>query len=188
MRILWHLARLGTLVFLVGAIGHGLINYIDRLGSANGRSGVPLHAVTRHHGCQRHRELPDPACTPGARLPDVGLAQICRRGYTRTVRTGLTQDTKRAVYAAYGQPHRYNGASGELDHLVPLEAGGSNDPANLWPQPAPASHNKDLVENYENAMACRHRIPLATAQREIATDWTAVYRRVGPNVLAAYQR
>ncbi len=147
MRILWHLARLGTLLFVVGAIGHGLIGLIDRLGSPAAHGGVALHAVTRHHGCQRHGELPDPACTPGARLPDVALAQTCRRGYTRTVRTTLTQDTKRAVYAAYGQHHRYNGASGELDHLLPLEAGGSNDPANLWPQPAPASHNKDLVEN-----------------------------------------
>lgn len=75
-----------------------------------------------------------------------------------------------------------------LDHLVPLELGGSNAPANLWPQPATESHEKDQAENYLRAMVCGHRIPLTNAQREIAADWTAVYRRLGPGTLAAYHR
>ena len=34
----------------------------------------------------------------------------------------------------------------EFDHLIPLNAGGSDDIQNLWPQPIVEAHEKDVVE------------------------------------------
>src|ERR1019366_5961663 len=45
----------------------------------------------------------------------------------------------------------------EGDHLVPLELGGDNVIANLWPEPAephPGFHEKDRVENYLHRQVC----------------------------------
>jgi hypothetical protein len=57
---------------------------------------------------------------------------------------------------------------------VPLEAGGSNQIANLFPQaasPTPGFHEKDRLENALSGLVCRRRISLRFAQRLIATDW-----------------
>ena len=77
----------------------------------------------------------------------------------------------------YGIVERTTGEY-EVDHLVPLEAGGSNDIANLWPEaaePRPGFHEKDVVENYLHDQICLGRMSLADAQRAIATNWVAVY-------------
>ncbi len=70
----------------------------------------------------------------------------------------------------------------EEDHLISLELGGDpKDPKNLWPEPYTASiadggaKNKDSVENYLHAQVCAGVMTLAEAQKEIATDWYAVY-------------
>jgi hypothetical protein len=87
---------------------------------------------------------------------------------------------KRAAYRAYGinshQPGRY-----EVDHLISLELGGSNALANLWPEaalPKPGFHEKDRVENHLHARVCSGALTLAQAQRRIATNWLAVYRKL----------
>jgi hypothetical protein len=89
----------------------------------------------------------------------------------------VSTSEKDQVYAEYGiashSPGQY-----EVDHLVSLELGGSNDVANLWPEaasPTPGFHQKDQVENYLHDQVCTGAIPLATAQQEIATNWLAVY-------------
>src|SRR5438477_344466 len=49
-----------------------------------------------------------------------------------------------------------NGRSFEIDHLIPLELGGSNELANLRPQPyrrRPAAREKDLLENHSLSLA-----------------------------------
>jgi len=65
----------------------------------------------------------------------------------------------------------------EEDHLIPLELGGSpRDPKNLWPQPRGGNPNasaKDTLENALHALVCAGRVPLASAQQAIATDWVA---------------
>ena len=73
-----------------------------------------------------------------------------------------------------------------LDHLVPLQLGGSpQDAANLWPEPTTGSSTasmKDAVESYLNGEVCAGRMQLADAQRQIASDWLSVYknRRLTP--------
>lgn len=58
--------------------------------------------------------------------------QICQRGYSSSVRS-VPAEVSREVYREYGIVERTPGEF-EVDHLVPLEAGGSNDIANLWPE------------------------------------------------------
>jgi hypothetical protein len=126
--------------------------------------------------------LPDPACTPGATSPAVTQATIgrtiCVSGYTETVRPseGVTEPEKIASMTAYGD--RAAAGDYEYDHLVPLELGGAvNDPRNLWPEPGASPNPKDSVENALHAMVCHGKIPLARAQRIVASDWVAWARR-----------
>lgn len=117
--------------------------------------------------------LPDPQCTPGATDPQVTQQNvtetICRPGYTAAVRPPVTETdrAKHALMRAYGQTR-----PNELDHLIPLELGGSSAVQNLWPEPPPSPNPKDRVEDALHALVCSGQLPLATAQRLIATDWT----------------
>ena len=122
--------------------------------------------------------LPDPTCTPGSIDPTVTQATIgatiCRSGYTATVRPPAS-DTGRwkiRTYVFYGLD---TSTRGEYDHLVPLELGGSNTTSNLWIEPGSIPNPKDKVENRLHDQVCVGNIPLATAQRAIATDWTTAH-------------
>jgi hypothetical protein len=122
--------------------------------------------------------LPDPACTPGSTDPAVTQATIrttiCVRGWTATIRppaseTGALKLT--VAYPAYGIPQ---GTVSELDHLVPLELGGSNDITNLWPEAGHIPNAKDPVENDLRADVCAGELTLAAARAAIAADWETV--------------
>ena len=134
---------------------------------------------TKTIGCQVQGPLQDVACTPGAIFPNATKAQICVPGYARSVRN-VPQSEKKQVYAEYSITSHPTGAY-EVDHLVSLELGGSNDIANLWPEaatPKPGFHEKDQVENYLHDQVCAGKIPLRQAQIEIATNWLNVYHRM----------
>jgi hypothetical protein len=93
---------------------------------------------------------------------------------------------KQKVYAEYGiaihQPKEY-----EVDHLISLELGGSNDISNLWPQSYVTSpwnaHVKDKLENKLHALVCSGQLDLKTAQQEISHDWVAAYKKYLPDQL-----
>ena len=128
-------------------------------------------------------QLPDPACTPGAIDPAVTQqnigSTICRSGYTETVRPPESE-TERAkfdvAYPAYNVGHYVRS---ELDHLVPLELGGANDIANLWPEVGKQPNPKDKVESELRRAVCGGKASLAAAQQAIATDWMTAETRLG---------
>ena len=135
---------------------------------------------TKTSGCVVNGPLQDTACTPGAIIPNATKDIICQSGYASSVRNVPTSE-KNQVYAEYGIVSHTTGQY-EVDHLVSLELGGSNDIANLWPEaasPKPGFHEKDKVENYLHDQVCSGAIPLKQAQIEIATNWLAVYQRMG---------
>lgn len=132
--------------------------------------------------CVAHGQLPDPVCTPGATNPAVTQdnigSTICARGWARTVRPDRVWSVRMKTEAmtAYGIPESQRPVV-ELDHLIPLELGGSSDPRNVWPEvsdmPGAGWHNrKDVVENELNHAVCSGRISLVDAQRRLVTDWT----------------
>jgi hypothetical protein len=122
--------------------------------------------------------LPDSARTPGAIL-EVTAADICVPGYSRRVRN-VPAPVKRGVYASYGI-RRHRPGDYEVDHLISLELGGSNSQRNLWPESFHTSpwnaHVKDDLENELHRRVCNGTLDLAVAQREIATDWVAAWRK-----------
>jgi hypothetical protein len=123
--------------------------------------------------------LPDGDCTPGAVFEGVTAEQICQAGYAKSVRN-VPDSEKTAVYKEYGILTHKTGEY-EVDHLVSLELGGSNEIANLWPEaavPTPGFHEKDKVENYLHDQVCQGKISLNQAQTEISEDWVAVYQQM----------
>jgi hypothetical protein len=137
------------------------------------RRGVAVTTGLGHRsktsGCAVRGQLPDPACTPGGVFQSAAPSQICRPGYSASVRN-VSLETKRAVYAEYDTAPTGPGAY-EVDHLIPLEVGGNNSIANLWPEISPGYHEKDQVENELHDAVCSGRIALRTAQVAIARDW-----------------
>lgn len=69
----------------------------------------------------------------------------------------------------------------ELDYLITPELGGLTDRRNLWPEPYGLqswnAHAKDALEHLLPRLVCSGRIDLATAQREISTDWIGAYKK-----------
>lgn len=139
---------------------------------------IALHRRTKSSGCRLRGPLPDPACTPGSHFRDATPRVFCKSGYTSLLRN-VTAAKEAAVYAEYGvashRPGQY-----EVDHLIPLEAGGSNSIANLFPEaarPRPGFHEKDRVEDQLHARVCDDHADYRSLQRQIARDWTRLYRR-----------
>ena len=143
-------------------------------------TGTPHWGVqSRTSGCMAHDGLPDSACTPGDIIASATKSEICKQGYASSVRN-VPESEKQQAYAEYGITHHGTGQY-EVDHLVSLELGGSNDISNLWPElasPTPGFHQKDKVENYLHDQVCSGAISLQQAQVEIATNWLAVYNQM----------
>lgn len=134
---------------------------------------------TKTSDCVAHDALPDSACTPGAIFSSATKEQICVPGYSKNVRN-VPESEKDQAYAEYGIKSHRTGQY-EVDHLISLELGGSNDIANLWPEaanPRPGFHEKDKVENYLHDQVCSGAMPLQQAQEKIATDWLSVYQQM----------
>jgi hypothetical protein len=127
-------------------------------------------------------QLPDTSCTPGSIDPAVTQTDIrstiCRSGFTKKVRPPESQ-TEHAKYSvSYPAYHLSSGTRSELDHLVPLELGGSNDITNLWPEVGSVPNPKDKVENALNHAVCDGKVSLAAAQSAIASDWLTAEARL----------
>jgi hypothetical protein len=143
-------------------------------------SSAPLSALgerTKTSGCVAANGLEDKGCTPGAIIQGATKDQICISGYSKSVRN-VPESEKNQVYLEYGITSRQAGEY-EVDHLIPLELGGSNDISNLWPeaaQPVPGFHEKDKVENYLHAQVCSGKISLQEAQLGIVNNWEEFYK------------
>lgn len=143
-------------------------------------AGQPQWGVqTKTSGCAGVNGLQDSACTPGAIFPNVTKDQICVSGYSSSVRN-VPESEKTQDYSEYGIASHYAGQY-EVDHLISLELGGSNDIANLWPEaasPKPGFHEKDQVENYLHDQVCSGAMSLHDAQVQISTNWLTVYNNM----------
>lgn len=136
-----------------------------------------------HYNHSGQALLPDPNATPGDTVTTDGQT-VCVPGYARRERN-VPPEVKREVYALYGVHPSTQARNGkrvriccEVDHLISLELGGSNDIKNLWPEPylpKPGARQKDIVEDWLHQQVCSGKMPLGEAQRKIASDWYAVY-------------
>ena len=145
-----------------------------------GATDVLLGSRTQTTGCKYVMDgtsaLPDPACTPGSIFQGVTVAQLCASGYTTKTVRDVPLSTKQVVYAEYGITS-YSRGEYEVDHLIALEDGGSNDIANLWPQPAsptPGFHQKDVLETQLHNELCSGAISFNQAWSELK-NWVQAY-------------
>jgi hypothetical protein len=148
--------------------------------SPNVGKTVMLGRRTRGSGCTRGSN-PDRRCSPGAYYSRLTAPVICSPGFRTGAIRDVPQSEKFQVEREYGMPASYYGRSIEIDHIVPLELGGSNDIANLYPEPGSGDASyyvKDELENKLHDLVCAGGITLRTAQQQIAVNWEALYRRV----------
>jgi hypothetical protein len=147
----------------------------------------PRHVTYSIHITSCHArdvgKLPDPACTPGSVDPAETQknikSTICVSGWTATVRPPESQTNYAKYHVAYPAYHIKASTVSELDHLVPLELGGSNDITNLWPEVGKIPNPKDKVENALKRAVCAGKIKLAAAQNAIASNWITAEHRLG---------
>jgi hypothetical protein len=114
----------------------------------------------------------------------ITIDLICTPGYSRCFRD-VPQLEKTSVNRSYGLMGNHTGYCDtkqgcEVDHLISLELGGSNDQTNLWPEPYQGTtwnaHVKDQLENFLHRQVCQGDIALDQAQQEIAKDWITSYK------------
>jgi hypothetical protein len=120
---------------------------------------------------------------PGLVLARVVLSAAARGAAVQFLRVAQirAQSEKFQVESEYGMRPDYYGYSIEIDHIVPLELGGSNNIANLSPEPGSGAanyHVKDELENRLHDLVCAESMSLRTAQVGIATNWQVLYRNV----------
>jgi cytochrome c-type biogenesis protein CcmH/NrfF len=130
-------------------------------------------------------DAPNPTLTPGD-VRTTKSEDVCSTA-DKKITTGAIRNVPNSlakqVYNSYGLTGDHTGYCDvdhgcEVDHLISLELGGSNDAKNLWPQPYVGVWNarmKDALENRLHAMVCKGQISLPDAQHSIATDWKAAW-------------
>jgi len=122
--------------------------------------------------------IPNPGLTPGA-TRTVTISDVCSMAHEEVVRdvpTPLRQAIFQKYRIAATRANDY-----EIDYLIAPGLGGAEDIHNLWPEPykSPAwnAHVKDALEEQLHQLVCAGRVDLPTAQRDIATDWIAAYKK-----------
>jgi len=121
--------------------------------------------------------LPVRSLTPGATRP-VRLDELCdgRQSTDRPISVAVRQAVLRDYRMEEVPAHEY-----ELDYLITPELGGSEDRLNLWPERYGArvwnARVKDELEQLLPQLVCRGRVDLETAQRDIASNWIAAYKK-----------
>ena len=130
-------------------------------------TSVPTPAVLEFDPA--HAILPHSKLTPGDTFPGVTASDVCTPGWASEHRH-VTEEMRDRVFEEY---RRVEGPDCcKLDHLIPLELGGSNDIKNLWPQPdkpLPGWADKDDLENELHAEVCEGTLTLSDAQHCIAS-------------------
>jgi hypothetical protein len=120
--------------------------------------------------------LPVASITPGATW-DVSREELCS-GAPRV--RPVTAAMRAQVVSAYGV-EKVPSDQYELDYLVTPELGGATDARNLWPQkyasPIWNARVKDELERLLPQLVCSHQLDLETAQRDMASDWVAAYKK-----------
>jgi hypothetical protein len=122
-------------------------------------------------------ELPVRHLTPGA-VRVAAAADLCASAREDVV--DIPDAVRRVVLRNYGV-RDLSDREYELDYLVTPALGGAPDPQNLWPEryasPVWNAHVKDELEDLLRQMVCQGTLPLASAQRDMASNWIAAYKR-----------
>jgi len=122
--------------------------------------------------------VPNPDLTPGA-ARTINRSDVCTASHIESARE-VPGSMQRKVFAEYGLG-KVRTTDFEVDYLITPELGGAADIRNLWPEPHSSviwnSYVKDALEDRLYRLVCDGAVDLPTAQRDIATDWIAAYKK-----------
>lgn len=144
--------------------------------------GLTFREQPTHVGRPSHTEgevgaRPIASLTPGA-VVDRAIHEVCRG--TSSEPWAVPMSVRQEVLRNYGMEHVPEHEY-ELDYLVTPALGGTADPRNLWPEryasPLWNARVKDELEGLLPQLVCEGKVELATAQRDIARDWIAAYKK-----------
>ena len=114
--------------------------------------------------------------TPGVVDETATKEKVCTPGYAKTARN-VPQHVKNEAYQEYGIFSHQEGEY-EVDHLISLELGGSNNTRNLWPETYSGiwgARVKDGLENRLHTLVCDGKVSLREAQYDISHNWIKAY-------------
>jgi hypothetical protein len=135
--------------------------------------GIGSAAVAVEHGAE-----PDHSLTPGA-TRSVSVSDVCSMEHEEVVRD-VSTSLRQEVFHEYGIANA-RADDYEIDYLIAPGLGGVEDIHNLWPEPYTSpiwnARVKDDLEEHLHEMVCAGKLDLPTAQRDIATDWIAAYKK-----------
>jgi hypothetical protein len=126
-------------------------------------------------------DLPDPVTTPASANPAMTAELLCSATFSpKALRIGVSDALGDRIFAAYSMARNGPPCPCEIDHLIRLALGGSNEAANLWPLSVTTwpwnARAKNQLEKALRAEVCGGRTNLLAAQDQIATDWIAAYQ------------
>lgn len=157
-RFAWAVAGVTIVLLAVG-----LILNLERQGQPGSHTAVVI--------------VPDSRLTPGAAIL-VNRRQVCAEATANNKAVPVA--LQRKVFEEYGiagaEPRAY-----EVDYLITPALGGADNIRNLWPHSYSATiwnaGVKDALEDRLREMVCSGSLDLAEAQREIAGNWIAAYKK-----------
>lgn len=128
---------------------------------------------------------PDPKLTPGV-VAVADLTTVCRgpkrvRGLFTPTSPLVSPAEQQAIFAEY-RISAVNSKHYGLDFLVPLQLGGANVRANIWPASnshGVGFHEKEVLNIRLHELACRRQLPLDQAQKAVAADWVKLWLLYG---------
>ena len=118
---------------------------------------------------------PNPTLTPGA-IATRSTADVCAMPHTGQAIPAYVGKVVASEYGLVFDPVRY-----DMDYLVPLDLGGANVYANIWPAATKGIgfHQKEQLNSRLRDLVCRGTLTLDDVQTTLESDWYTLYLRYG---------
>ena len=119
-------------------------------------------------------QLPNNMYTPG-KADKVDVKQLCAADASAKP---VADWQRNEALTRYGV--RPEGFNGEIEHLVPVSLGGTNDPDNLYPFHAQGEYTLDAKQRLAaklRELVCDGKVSLKQAQDVFKKDWTKGYKQ-----------
>jgi hypothetical protein len=148
-------------------------------GRAESRRRLPRNHYPHEGRSPRRPALSDAEIQPGVASGD-DKATVCEPGYAKR-HLHTSGSLKAAVHCEYGLTSAKIWHC-EIDHRIPLEVGGADVKANLWPQSYDTepwnAAMKDRLENYiREQVRNAHTMTLEQGRRVFKGDWIEAYKK-----------
>jgi len=121
-------------------------------------------------------QLPNNMYTPG-KADKVDVKQLCAATFESSVKP-MADWQKSEALTRYGvRPETFNG---DLEHLVPVSLGGTNDPDNLYPFHPQGEYTVEAKQHLAaklHELVCDGKMSLKQAQDVFKKDWTKGYKQ-----------